>query len=117
MLQGLSSKITGPTLNDLKDRLGVDIEAISRAMVWHHVGWTFGALLCGAIYERLPKYSDLLLTLACLLCGLSVILLPLVNSLFRVATIFFIWGIGNGFSALGMQAGITLCFSCTCTHQ
>ena len=56
-------EIVGPTLPDLKDRLGVDYEQISRALIFISVGVMTGSPISGYLHERLYPHSELLLAI------------------------------------------------------
>ena len=58
----------GPTLPDLKDRLGVDYERISEALIFTSIGVLTGAPIAGFLHERMYKYSELLLAAGKYMC-------------------------------------------------
>ena len=51
-LQGIYAEIVGPTLLDLKDRVGANYEEISRTLVARSVGYFFSALIGGTLADR-----------------------------------------------------------------
>ena len=51
-LQGIYAEIVGPTLLDLKDRVGANYEEISRTLVARSVGYFFSAVIGGTLADR-----------------------------------------------------------------
>ena len=56
-------EVTGPCIPDLKDKLGLNYEEISRAMVGTSVGLIVAAIIGGLLHERFYKHGDLLMAI------------------------------------------------------
>ncbi len=97
-------QVVGPSLRDLKDRVDVDYEEISRAMIAHSVGVVLGSLAGGLLYDRVPRrHSDLFLVVGFVIQAVGTVAMPWSNSLALVATFFFITGISKGIIDIGKE--------------
>ena len=112
--QGLFNEIIGPTLQDLKDNLGVDYETVSGALGIKSIGQMVGAIMGGFMHERYYQHSELILACALWLGAISTLIIPLGTHLALVATMFGLSGIGEGLINSGsFRYNIILLSLCT----
>ena len=55
-LQGLYLEIAGPTLPDLKHKLGVNYEEIARTLVARSIGYFLSSAVAGVAADFFPRY-------------------------------------------------------------
>ena len=69
LFQGLYLECIGPSIPDLKDKLGLDYEEISRALVGISVGYFVGSVVGGVLHERFYQHTDLFMSISVLLAS------------------------------------------------
>lgn len=89
-------EIVGPTLPDLKSRVGVNYEEMSRALMVRSLGYLFASLLNGVITDLFPFHVELIASAgyACVVIGVA--LAPWSRALWVLAVCFFLQGCGQG---------------------
>ncbi|XP_061189695.1 sodium-dependent glucose transporter 1A-like [Saccostrea echinata] len=93
---GLCIEIAGPTLKDLKLRVDLDYEEVSRAVSGRSVGYFIGSAMGGLLVDRLDPYCDLMLA-ACLdMMGTTTIVLPFSQSIGLMWFLFVMQGTFEG---------------------
>ncbi|XP_078578441.1 sodium-dependent glucose transporter 1-like [Branchiostoma floridae x Branchiostoma japonicum] len=95
---GLYFRIVDPTLIDLKDRLGVGYEEISRVLAGHTVGYFLSAVAGGLFMDLLPQYACLVLGSSFFLAGVGTVGTPYATSLWGLVVMQHIAGWGHGFT-------------------
>ncbi|XP_078573621.1 sodium-dependent glucose transporter 1-like [Branchiostoma floridae x Branchiostoma japonicum] len=103
---GLYVRIVGPTMIDLKDRIGVDYEEISRVLVSHTVGYFLATVTCGIFLDFQPKYAYGVLGSAFFLAGVGTAGTPFTTSLWGLGFLQHLAGWGHGFTD---AAGTVVC--------
>eukprot|EP00058_Branchiostoma_floridae_P010593 XP_002596081.1 hypothetical protein BRAFLDRAFT_66187 [Branchiostoma floridae] len=103
---GLYVTIVGPTLIDLKDRIGVDYEEISRVLVSHTVGYFLATVTCGIFLDFQPKYAYGVVGSAFFLAGVGTAGTPFTTSLGGLDFLQHLAGWGHGFTD---AAGTVVC--------
>ncbi|XP_066276935.1 sodium-dependent glucose transporter 1A-like [Branchiostoma lanceolatum] len=103
---GLYVRIVGPTMIDLKDRLGVDYEEISRVLVSHTVGYFLSTVAGGIFLDFLPKYAYVILGFAFVMAGLGTAGTPFTSTLWGLGFLQHVAGWGHGFTD---AAGSVVC--------
>ncbi|XP_019644833.1 PREDICTED: sodium-dependent glucose transporter 1-like [Branchiostoma belcheri] len=103
---GLYVRIVGPTMIDLKDRLGVDYEEISRVLVSHTVGYFLSTVSGGIFLDFQPKYSWVILGFAFMAAGLGTAGTPFTTTLWGLGFLQHLAGWGHGFTD---AAGSVVC--------
>ncbi|XP_078613675.1 sodium-dependent glucose transporter 1-like [Branchiostoma floridae x Branchiostoma japonicum] len=103
---GLYFRIVGPTMIDLKDRIGVDYEEISRVLVSHTVGYFLATVTCGIFLDFQPKYAYGVLGSAFFLAGVGTAGTPFTTSLGGLGFLQHLAGWGHGFTD---AAGTVVC--------
>ncbi|KAI8498408.1 hypothetical protein Bbelb_236100 [Branchiostoma belcheri] len=95
---GLYVRIVGPTMIDLKERLGVNYEEISRVLVSHTVGYFLSSVTGGILLDFLPKYAYGVLGSAFFLAGVGTAGTPFTTSLGGLGFFQHVAGWGHGFT-------------------
>ncbi|XP_035669789.1 sodium-dependent glucose transporter 1-like [Branchiostoma floridae] len=103
---GLYVTIVGPTMIDLKDRIGVDYEEISRVLVSHTVGYFLATVTCGIFLDFQPKFAYGVLGSAFFLAGVGTAGTPFTTSLGGLGFLQHLAGWGHGFTD---AAGTVVC--------
>ena len=99
----MTAEITGPTLPDLTERLCVDYEEISRALLGKSFGLAAGSILGGFLNEIFYKHVDLLMSLSLYLMSVACFFLPWVDTLWFVFCMLFLNGFGEGIINTGRR--------------
>jgi FHS family Na+ dependent glucose MFS transporter 1 len=86
--------IIGPTLPKLTEHTGTDLSRISLLFTTHSLGYLFGSLLGGHMYDRLKGHP----IIAVAVCTMMVMmfLVPLISFLWVLAAILFVLGMAEG---------------------
>ncbi|XP_066267713.1 sodium-dependent glucose transporter 1-like [Branchiostoma lanceolatum] len=103
---GLYVSIVGPTLIDLKERLGADYEEISRVLASHTVGYFLSAVAGGIFLDFLPKYAYGLVGSSFFLAGVGTAGTPFTSTLSGLGFLRHLTGWGHGFTD---AAGTVVC--------
>ncbi|XP_078614156.1 sodium-dependent glucose transporter 1-like [Branchiostoma floridae x Branchiostoma japonicum] len=98
--------IVGPTMIDLKDRIGVDYEEISRVLVSETVGFFLATVTGGIFLDFQPKYAYGVLGSAFFLAGVGTAGTPFTTSLGGLGFLQHLAGWGHG---LTNAAGTVVC--------
>ncbi|XP_078699863.1 sodium-dependent glucose transporter 1-like [Branchiostoma floridae x Branchiostoma belcheri] len=93
---------------DLKERLGVNYEEISRVLVSHTVGYFLSSVTGGILLDFLPKYAYGVLGSAFFLAGVGTAGTPFTTSLGGLGFFQHVAGWGHGFTD---AAGTVVCVS------
>ena len=94
--QGMFLEIVGPTMIDLKYRVGINYEEISRALLARSLGYLFGALLNGALTDLLPYHVELVAAVGFALTSVGIALTPWSRVLWFLSACFVLQGYGQG---------------------
>src|SRR5688572_8819505 len=91
---GLAVASLGFTIPDLAEQTGTQLSEISFLFITRSLGYLFGALLGGRLYDRLPGHP----IMAIMLFGMAITLTlaPFTPSLVVLMSILFILGIAEG---------------------
>lgn len=92
----MANEITGPTLQDLKDQLGVSYEQMSGALGARSIGAMVGAIMGGFINERFYRHSELILACSLWTIALATLAIPFMANVVVVAIMLLINGLGIG---------------------
>ena len=92
--------IIGPALPTFELTLGSSIPELSTSFTAASIGSLCGTFICGAIYERINK--ELLFSVASLVYGIMMLILPHMGHLYSFITVMTIGGV---FSALFETGG------------
>jgi len=101
---GLTGEITGTTLVYLKQRIGVNYEEISRSLIAESCGQITGQLLAAALFEKIPQFSNMLLSIGTILCGCIAFFIPWSPTLVILAILHFGNGTTRGFIISGSNS-------------
>ncbi|CAE1257844.1 NAGLT1 [Acanthosepion pharaonis] len=91
---GLCLAVPGPTLLDLKERVGTTIERISYIFTARSLGYLFGSILGGFLFDHFDQQLQLSYTL--LLTSIATIAVPWCTSLIVLAVMISFQGIAMG---------------------
>lgn len=91
---GLCLAVPGPTLLDLKDRVGATIEHMSYIFTARSIGYLFGSILGGFLFDHFDQQLQLSYTL--LLTSIATIAAPWCTSLIVLAVMISFQGIAMG---------------------
>ena len=97
----MASELVGPTLPDLKDRMRVNYEEVSRVLVGRGIGSLIGAVVGGFINERFYRLIDLFMAVCLVLLSVSTIVIPFSRVLALTAAMFAVNGFADGFINTG----------------
>ncbi|XP_066304013.1 sodium-dependent glucose transporter 1A-like [Branchiostoma lanceolatum] len=93
---GLYHRMVAPTLIDLKDRLGVNYEEISRALLCHTVGYFLSNMVGGVVVDLYPGLVDMVIASSLLSAGIGSIGTPWSRSLTLTGFCKLLTGFGHG---------------------
>ncbi|XP_062596509.1 sodium-dependent glucose transporter 1B-like isoform X2 [Saccostrea cucullata] len=93
---GLCIEIAGPTLKDLKLRVDLDYEEVSRAVSGRSGGYFIGSAMGGLFVDKLDPYCDLMLATSLDLMGTATIVLPFSQSIGLMWFLFVMQGTFEG---------------------
>jgi len=88
---GLSSAVLGPTLPDLAEHTQTQLGDISFLFAASSLGYLFGALLGGRLYDRLPGHRVMAIALGGIMA--TMLLIPLIPLLWLLAAVLLLSGI------------------------
>jgi MFS family permease len=100
-LQGLYNEVVGPTLPDLKERIGCNYEEIGRALSARSAGLFLGSIVGGFVYDRWLWRRDLFIALALLLSAGTITLAPWCKTLWQLGIVFHLMGHSHGLLTTG----------------
>lgn len=92
----MTAEIVGPTIPDLTERLCVNYEEISRALVGKSIGVGIGSIVGGFCNEIFYNHVDLFMSLSLYLMAIACACLPLVDELWFVFAMLVLNGFGDG---------------------
>ncbi|XP_078577385.1 sodium-dependent glucose transporter 1A-like [Branchiostoma floridae x Branchiostoma japonicum] len=93
---GLYHRMVAPTLIDLKDRLGVNYEEISRALLCHTIGYFLSNMAGGVVVDLYPGLVDMVIASSLLAAGVGSIGTPWSRSLALTGFCKLLTGFGHG---------------------
>ena len=99
LIVGLSITFIGPALSELRDRTGSGIGGIGVLFVAQSVGYFFGSLAAGRLYDRFNGHR--VFAAALLVIGFGMFLLPMFNSISALFVVFVVIGVGSSSSDVG----------------
>jgi hypothetical protein len=68
---GLNYEMIGPTFEDLKVYLDINYSMISFGLVLRNLGYLSLSLVFGAFFDKVSKYSELFMSVASVIIGIS----------------------------------------------
>lgn len=89
-------EIGGPTMLDLRIRFDSNSEEVARSVSAQGVGIFLGALIGGVFVDMLGTWKILLVICAQLLSTVSILSMPLIDSLSVMWLMFFVLGTATG---------------------
>lgn len=96
----------GPTLVDLRERLGVNYEQISQALLAKGIGSIGGAILGGFINEKFYHHLDFSMFVCLCLIAIAAVVIPLSGELGLTAAMFALNGLAEGIINTGEISGV-----------
>ncbi|CAH1789588.1 unnamed protein product [Owenia fusiformis] len=101
VFMGMYLEISGPTLLDLRDRVGVNYEEISRVLVAKSVGYFISSVFGGFLVDKLKGHVDLLISLGCFMGAVGTAIIPWSPSMPFMGVMFHLQGLGEGIIDVG----------------
>lgn len=102
ILLGLTIAVEGPTLLKLAEHTASAINEISLVFFFSSLGYLAGSYTSGKLYDRLPGHQ--LMSGMLVLLGVSIIFVPLANSLLALVGILLVLGFAKGALDVGCNA-------------
>jgi len=99
LMVGISLTFIGPALSELRDRSGSGIGGIGVLFAAQSIGYFFGSLVAGRLYDRFNGHR--VFAAALLIIGLGMFLLPMFNSIGALMVVFVVIGLGSSSSDVG----------------
>lgn len=99
LIVGLSITFIGPALSELRERSGSDIGGIGVLFVGQSIGYIFGSVLGGRLYDRFTGHR--IFGAALLTIGAGMALLPVWSSIPALFAVFVLMGIGSASADIG----------------
>ncbi|XP_078660090.1 sodium-dependent glucose transporter 1A-like [Branchiostoma floridae x Branchiostoma belcheri] len=93
---GLYHRLPSPTLIDLKDRLGVNYEEISRVLLCHTIGYFLSNMAAGVVVDLYPGLVDMVIASSLLAAAVGSIGTPWSRSLALTGICQLLTGFGHG---------------------
>ncbi|CAH1788514.1 unnamed protein product [Owenia fusiformis] len=103
---GIYYELSGPTLPDLKDRLGVNYEEISRILVWQNAAFLVSALVGGFLSDVFKPYIAIIIFISQVVALSGVAGAPWCTTLVTLGICYFLTGFGCGTLGTGGNAWI-----------
>ncbi|CAH1798354.1 unnamed protein product [Owenia fusiformis] len=100
IVNGMLQGIRWPTMPDLRSRLGVNYEELSRALIGREVGWAMGSLIAGITYDKFQSTWDLQLAVGFFIEALAVGIKPWCNGLVLLGLSYWVEGVSHGLYGL-----------------
>ncbi|CAH1798355.1 unnamed protein product [Owenia fusiformis] len=100
VVNGMLLSIRYPTMPDLRARLGVNYEELSRALIGRDVGWAMGSFIAGITYDKFQSTWDLQLAVGFFLEALAVGIKPWCNGLVLLGLSYWVEGVAHGLYGL-----------------
>ena len=91
---GLSISVIGPTLPGLAEQTHTHLSQISILFTAHSLGYLVGSYIGGRFYDRIPGHPVLAGMLVAI--AIALVITPVTNFLWLLATAIFIAGVGGG---------------------
>ncbi len=112
IFKGLFNEVVGPTLPDLKARIGVNYEEIARVLSARSAGLFLGSVSGGMLYDRFTRKRDLILAASLLISGTMILVAPWCPELWLLGVMFHLMGHGHGLLTTGKLTNcVTACIS------
>ncbi|HUF98923.1 MAG TPA: MFS transporter [Ilumatobacter sp.] len=99
LMVGISLTFIGPALSELRDRSGSGIGGIGVLFAAQSIGYFFGSLAAGRLYDRFNGHR--VFAAALLIIGLGMFLLPMFNSIGALVVVFVVIGLGSSSTDVG----------------
>ena len=96
MFQGLCIGTMGPSLPDIRDRLNINYESTSNALIFESLGVMSGALIGGVLHDYYPQFTDLMISVNFLFVAGAYAAVPWSTSLELLSCLLFLAGLGKG---------------------
>jgi len=102
IVQGLCFAIPGPTLMDLEENTGSTVGQISLIFTSRSVGYLFGSIVGGVLFDYLNQ-PGCLLSISMIVTGFATAVAPWCRKLVWLATMIMLQGISMGFLDTGLD--------------
>ena len=89
-------EISGPTMPDLKNRVGANYEEIGRVLMAQNAAFLISSFLGGFITDRWKKHVILVTVGAQILLVIGAALTPWCRALWQLGLVMFVQGMGLG---------------------
>ena len=93
--------LTPIALVDMRKRLGVTTEEMTRVMALKNIGGLVSGLLVGSVLDRFREHTNLILAVSLVVCGTGTMTQPWSTYLEVLGVLFFIEGLCQGASDTG----------------
>ncbi|CAH1798360.1 unnamed protein product, partial [Owenia fusiformis] len=100
IINGMLLSIRYPTMPDLRARLGVNYEELSRALIGRDVGWAVGSFIAGITYDKFQSTWDLQLAVGFFIEAIAVGIKPWCNGLAVLGLSYWAEGVSHGLYGL-----------------
>ena len=101
--QGFYNGIMGPTLPDLRDRLGISQHQITMVLMGRTIGFMVGAIVGGFLFRIFFKLADVFMLLSILLAAGGIAGVPWAESLDGLVLLYVLVGIAEGCKNAGID--------------
>ena len=108
ILQGMYSTLISVALPDLRDRLEITTEEITRVMSLKSIGGLAGGFSGGAFMDRFRDRSHLFIAAALMACGIGTMLQPWSTYMEVLGLLYTVEGICQGIYDTGQSHGSLL---------
>ena len=99
--QGLYNEVVGPTMPDLKNRVGADYEEMGRILLARSAGLLIGSVLGGLVYDQFPWQRDIIIATALLVSALTTAVAPWCTAVWQLGIVFHLMGHSHAFLTTG----------------